>query len=144
MYKSFIFALLMAVATQMNAQGNKPAKTPKTPDDRAIAKTERLAKELGLNPSQKDKVKELLLAEERLKEADRQKIEEIKRNRRERHKALKGKLKSILTPEQFAKMENKQKELREKKKKEKKQPSFDDTPAPAPNDDPEDLELGGY
>lgn len=128
--KSFLLNLAlftgMLLSPALHAQDLDTDDTKKTPEQRATDRTEKMTTELGLNADQKAKVQAANLAftqalattkeEGADKEAMRAKAKELKVQRD-------AELKGILTPEQFAKMEELRKakhtEMKEKKKAQK-------------------------
>ncbi|MCC7501867.1 MAG: hypothetical protein IT229_05015 [Flavobacteriales bacterium] len=128
--KSFLLNLALftglLLSPALHAQDLDTDDPKKTPEQRATDRTEKMSAELGLNADQKTKVQAANLAFTQAlaatkeqgadKEAMRTKAKELKVQRD-------AELKGILTPEQFAKMEELRKakhtEMKEKKKAQK-------------------------
>jgi Spy/CpxP family protein refolding chaperone len=137
--KTILFSLFMALMTLGAFAQNKQDKTPKTPEEYAKVRSEKLTKELGLNADQKAKVYDLLLNK-------RKKIQEIRAKYPNDKKAahaeakpvkeqFKADMKAVLTPEQYAKWEEMQKQKEAERKAKKAKPSQDFP------DDADDLDI---
>jgi protein CpxP len=112
-------ALALTASMSLMAQNADTDDDKKTPDEKAKHRTEVMTKELGLNADQQAKVLEINTNYSRS-------MAGVKQISREEDRKLRGdvlkqkrdeRLQLVLTPEQYAKMQ----ELREKKKEDKKE-----------------------
>ena len=101
---------MMAKAQPGQKASHKPGKTPAQKADHKAAK---MAKELGLNTDQENKVEQILLAENQEMQALHAKAAGSRGMSAEMKAArakYTGQLKAVLTPEQFAKLQAKRDE----------------------------------
>jgi len=136
-FKSYIMKKLALVITLLitlgvSAQERKEKRKDITPEKRVEKRTERITEKLGLDETQKKKVKEIFEAQQKenmaTKEALKTEREKLRAKMKEKmtkqHEELKAKLKTVLTDEQFKKWEAIQNENIEKfkdKRKEKRE-----------------------
>ena len=103
------FAQTAPAPTKVKMHGGKGGHGPKDPAKMADHKAGKMAKELGLNADQEAKVEQLLLARQQEMTALKTKYGTDKNAGRTEMKAAhdryEAQLKTILTPEQFAKMD---------------------------------------
>lgn len=133
MKKSILVLFTVAIAAvNMNAQDQKPHKTP---EQKAEQRANKLNDLLALNADQKEKVKGVILEHEKEHEAIRSKHEKNREAFRAENKknkdATDADLKKILTPEQYEKLQKHKAEV-EQKHKEKRAGKH--KPMPAPED----------
>lgn len=126
--KKLVVAMALVFSIGVSAQDRKEKMKNATPEERVELRTEKLSEKLGLDETQKKKVKEILAAQQQENKAA---IEEMKAERekalaekkammKKQHEALKAKLKPVLTEEQFKKWEAMQNENMEKVKEGRK------------------------
>ncbi len=97
--------ILTNITVNAMAQDQEKQKPKLTAEQRADMRVSHLKEKLNLTPEQSSKMRELLLAQEKIREAD---IKEVKESRQK----MIGEMENILTPQQMAKF----KELQEKQK----------------------------
>ncbi len=101
-----LFAIAIASINIM-AQGPQDGNAPKrSPEERAAKMTERMTKELVLTADQQTKLKALILKREKERE-ERMKEEKARMDK------MDAEIKTILTPEQYQKFEQKRNEMRQ-------------------------------
>lgn len=126
--KKLVVAMALVFSIGVSAQDRKEKMKNATPEERVELRTEKLSEKLGLDETQKKKVKEILAAQQQENKAA---IEEMKAERekalaekkammKKQHEVLKAKLKPVLTEEQFKKWEAMQNENMEKVKEGRK------------------------
>lgn len=152
----FLFMTVAMAATMSYAQGKGQPKPKKTPEQRADACANKLEKDLTLNADQKKKVHDLALTRAKKMDELREKYKgqdpktwqaERKKVRDEFHSGMK----SVLSPEQFAKWEEQRKKAAANHAKGKGKPKKGPKggtppPPPAPGNDAgdgEDPDLDG-
>ena len=103
--------------------GKGPHNTTKTPEQKADRHAGKLAKELGLNADQEARVEKLMLAREQETTALKAKYAADKKAGRPAmkaaHERYEAQFKAILTPEQYAKFQQKKEEHHDKMKDDK-------------------------
>lgn len=112
--------LSLAMATMAVGAANAQDAVKKAPDqDRAEMRTEHMVKELGLNEDQTAKVKEINARYgekmQAMRQAQKAELTEKRDKRAELEEARMTELKGVLTPDQYAKLEARQKEMRDKR-----------------------------
>lgn len=117
----YLFIAVCMISIQnLSAQSSKPQKVSpdeKNPAQRIDKQLERLQKELELSPEQVNQIKPLI--EERVKKREsireaNDKLHDQMDDLRELSKAQDEKLKTILSPEQFAKYNSRKEELKDR------------------------------
>ncbi|MEA5140861.1 hypothetical protein [Arcicella rigui] len=117
----YLFIAVCMISIQnLSAQSSKPQKVSpdeKNPTQRIDKQLERLQKELELSPEQVNQIKPLI--EERVKKREsireaNDKLHDQMDDLRELSKAQDEKLKTILSPEQFAKYNSRKEELKDR------------------------------
>lgn len=117
----YLFIAVCMISIQnLSAQSSKPQKVSpdeKNPTQRIDKQLERLQKELELSPEQVNQIKPLI--EERVKKREsireaNDKLHDQMGDLRELSKAQDEKLKTILSPEQFAKYNSRKEELKDR------------------------------
>lgn len=118
MKKLLIAALLlvsMAGFAQDKKDGSKRAQRANmeklTPEQRTEKRIAKMTKDLSLDAKQQEKVREVFKEEAKAKEKQRA---EMKKKREEAREKMDAKMKSILTPEQLAKVESNKGKTKEK------------------------------
>lgn len=142
--KKFIIAALLVVGFSTYAQegtgtkkkSNKGSKEMKSPEDRNQARLVKMTADLNLNASQQEQLKpiiaeqstKMLAMKAKQKENKEKNIQltddekkELKKAARKEKAATDAKIQAILTPEQFAKHQEMQKEAMEKMKEKSRQ-----------------------
>lgn len=117
--------LFMVAIAAVNAGAQEKTQPPpqkKTPEERAENMTKRMAKELALTDAQQTQVKALILKRERQRE------ETMKAHKAEMEK-IDAEFKTILTPDQYQKFEQKKEEMKQKRQEKRMHPG----PPPAPD-----------
>lgn len=121
-------AIVSAKGLSQDPPKEKAAK--KTPEERAENMTQRLTKELDLNPEQQAKTKAIILRRE-------QEREKVTKDMKDGHEKLKAEFKTFLSSEQFQKFEKKHEEMKQKheeRKKVQRRPKEDASEPPAPEE----------
>lgn len=99
-------------------------KPKKTPEEFAQKRSEKMSKLLNLDESQKSQIYQLFLEGHTQMKKDRETYkddkESLKKLRKENRESMKSKLQSILTTEQFTKLQEHKKNKHEKRKGKKK------------------------
>jgi polynucleotide 5'-kinase involved in rRNA processing len=112
MKKGVFIAMLVGLTSTVPAQD----KALKSPDERARIRTERMSKELELSPEQIAKVESINLKYAGKGAELRKKHEAERTQARQEGKAMReaeaAELKAVLTPDQYAKWEAKQEEMK--------------------------------
>ena len=107
-------------ANQTALHQNLAKKSKKTPEQKADRHASKMAKELGLNADQETRVEQLLLARHQETAAFKAKYGDDKKAGRPEmkaaHERYEVQLKQILTPEQYAKFQQKKDEQRDHNK----------------------------
>lgn len=142
--KKFIIAVLLVVGfstyaqegTETKKKSNKGSKEMKSPEDRNQARLVKMTADLNLNASQQEQLKpiiaeqstKMLAMKAKQKENKEKNIQltddekkELKKAARKEKAATDAKIQAILTPEQFAKHQEMQKEVMEKMKEKSRQ-----------------------
>lgn len=142
--KKFIIAVLLVVGfstyaqegTETKKKSNKGSKEMKSPEDRNQARLVKMTADLNLNASQQEQLKpiiaeqstKMLAMKAKQKENKEKNIQltddekkELKKAARKEKAATDAKIQAILTPEQFAKHQEMQKEAMEKMKEKSRQ-----------------------
>ncbi len=122
-----ILFIVSIAAVNMNAQNEKQPPPKKTPEERADNMSKRMAKELALTADQQAKVKDVILKRER----DR---EDGEAKRKAEMDKVDAEFKTILTPDQYQKFEQKKEEMKQKRAQKRMAPAppANDNPPPAP------------
>lgn len=126
--KKLVFVITLLVAVGVQAQDRKEKIKNATPEERVEKRTEKISEKLGLDETQKKKVKEIFEAQEKENKAEREAMKAerekaraaMKESMKKQHEELKAKLKPVLTAEQFKKWEALQKENVERLKNHKR------------------------
>ena len=126
--KKLAFTMALVFSIGVSAQDRKEIIKNATPEERVEMRTEKLSEKLGLDESQKKKVKEIFASQQNENKAARAEMKaerekahaEMKANMKKQHEELKAKLKPVLTEEQFKKWEAMQNENMEKVKEGRK------------------------
>jgi Spy/CpxP family protein refolding chaperone len=108
MKKMMMTAVAGLFAATMMAQEPVKQERPKTPEERAEMITKRMTTQLKLSDSQQEKVKSLILEREKARERN-------EKNRQEQMEKMDAEMKTLLSPEQYAKWTEKRKEMKEKR-----------------------------
>lgn len=114
--------LLVSIAgfAQDKNDGSKRAQRAKmeqlTPEQRIEKRIEKMTTELTLDAKQQEKIREIFKDEAVANEKQRAEMKKKKEQAREK---MDSKLKSILTPDQLTKMENKRNKMQERRGKRK-------------------------
>ena len=111
-------ALVFSLFTLNLSAQNQEKRKELTPEQRTEHRLERMKKDLSLTDEQSAKAKEIVLAQEKARDAENKKM-------RENHKKLNDDLDKILTPEQREKREVMMKERREKMKEQRHERRMD-------------------
>ena len=142
--KKIIIAALLVVGfttyaqegTETKKKSNKGSKEMKSPEDRNQARLAKMTADLNLNASQQEQLKpiiaeqstKMLAMKAKQKENKEKNIQltddekkELKKAARKEKAATDAKIQAILTPEQFAKHQEMQKEAMEKMKEKSRQ-----------------------
>jgi len=116
--KKMLLSLAMATMA-VGAANAQDAVKQASPQDRAEMRTEHMVKELGLNEDQTAKVKEINARYgekmQAMRQAQKAELTEKRDTRAELEEARMAELKGVLTPDQYAKLEARQKEMRDKR-----------------------------
>ncbi|MES2240692.1 MAG: hypothetical protein V4497_10595 [Bacteroidota bacterium] len=122
--KKLIIAALLVVSVSTFAQDEKKERPQRadmekmTPEQRTERRVERMTKELNLDATQQEKLKQLYADEAKNREAQMANMKDKKGQGREmmaeQRKASEEKIKAILTPEQLTKWKANQDKMRER------------------------------
>lgn len=110
--------ILMTLLATMTAAAQAQDKVQKTPQERAHARAERMARELGLSPEQQAKVEaiDLKYAEQAraLRAEDEAQREAMRKEGKGKaiREGREAELKAVLTPEQYTKWQAKREEMK--------------------------------
>ena len=127
---SILFVVAIASANMMAQESQEKNSPKKSPEERAENMTKRMTKELALTQDQQIKMKALMVKRER----EREKAMDVRKGERDK---MDGEIKTILTPEQFQKFQERREEMKKKQHGKRMPPTNTNEAVPAPPSAPE-------